>query len=78
MRARTPHATSSWNAPSPNSTCRHPHRSLRAPGATLARIDAALPLATAETVYRYLQDEGADDAELADLRAPFYADDHEP
>ena len=46
--------------------------------ATLARIDAALPLATAETVYRYLQDEGLDDAELADLRAPFYMDDHEP
>ena len=29
-------------------------------------------------MYRYLQDEGLDDAELADLRAPFYMDDHEP
>jgi predicted metal-dependent peptidase len=46
--------------------------------ATLARIDAALPLATAETVYRFLGDEGLADAELADLRAPFYVDDHEP
>ena len=40
--------------------------------AALARIDAALPLATAETVYRYLQDEGLDASELAELRAPFY------
>lgn len=46
--------------------------------ATLARIDAALPLATAETVYRFLADEGLSDEELADMRAPFYADDHEP
>lgn len=46
--------------------------------AVLARIDAALPLATAETVYRYLQDEGFTEAELAELRAPFYVDDHDP
>ena len=46
--------------------------------AALARIDAALPLATAETVYRYLQDEGLDASELAELRAPFYVDDHDP
>lgn len=46
--------------------------------ATLARINAALPLATAETVYRYLQDEGLTDAELTDMRAPFYVDDHSP
>ncbi|MBS6974605.1 VWA-like domain-containing protein [Gordonibacter pamelaeae] len=46
--------------------------------ATLARIDAALPLATAETVYRFLDEEGLADEELAELRAPFYVDDHEP
>ena len=46
--------------------------------AARARIDAALPLATAETVYRYLQDEGLDASELAELRAPFYVDDHDP
>lgn len=46
--------------------------------ATLARIDAALPLATAETVYRFLNDEGFDDADLAALREPFYVDDHDP
>lgn len=46
--------------------------------AALARIDAVLPLATAETVYRHLADEGLSDEELAELRAPFYADDHEP
>ena len=46
--------------------------------ATLARIDAALPLATAETVYRLLGEEGFAGEELAELRAPFYVDDHEP
>lgn len=46
--------------------------------ATLARIDAALPLATAETVYRYLREQNLDEAELAALREPFYVDDHEP
>ena len=46
--------------------------------AVLARIDAELPLATAETVYRYLLDRHLDADELEDLRAPFYADDHEP
>ena len=46
--------------------------------ATLARIDAALPLATAEMVYRFLDEEGLADEELAELRAPFYVDDHEP
>lgn len=46
--------------------------------AALARINAALPLVTAETVYRYLQDEDLNDDELADMRAPFYADDHDP
>ena len=46
--------------------------------ATLARIDAALPLATAETVYRLLGEEGFAGEKLAELRAPFYVDDHEP
>ncbi|BAK43848.1 VWA-like domain-containing protein [Eggerthella sp. YY7918] len=46
--------------------------------ATLARIDAALPLATAETVYRYLVDQELSDDEVAELRAPFLVDDHEP
>lgn len=46
--------------------------------ATLARIDAALPLATAETVYRYLVDEDLTDDEVARLREPFYVDDHDP
>ena len=39
--------------------------------AALARIDAVLPLATAETVYRHLAGEGLSDEELAELRAPF-------
>lgn len=46
--------------------------------AVLTRIDAALPVVTAETVYRYLADEHLADAELAALREPFYVDDHEP
>ncbi len=44
----------------------------------LARIDLALPLATAETVYRYLKDEGCSNTELEQMRAPFVVDDHEP
>ena len=46
--------------------------------ATLARIDAALPVVTAETVYRHLLDEGLDDDEVARLREPFRTDDHAP
>ncbi|MBX9034138.1 vWA domain-containing protein [Gordonibacter massiliensis (ex Traore et al. 2017)] len=46
--------------------------------AALARIDAALPVVTAETVYRHLADEGLSAEELEDLRAPFLVDDHEP
>ena len=46
--------------------------------AVLARIDADLPLVTAETVYRYLADQHLSDEDLDALRAPFYADDHEP
>ncbi len=46
--------------------------------ATLARIDAALPVATAETVYRYLLNQHLSDEEVAQLREPFYTDDHEP
>ncbi|WP_080799377.1 vWA domain-containing protein [Arabiibacter massiliensis] len=46
--------------------------------AALARIGAALPVVTAETVYRYLADEGLSADELAELRAPFYVDDHGP
>lgn len=45
---------------------------------TLALLDAALPLVTAETVYRYLREEMPDDAEVARLREPFYEDDHTP
>ncbi|MEG0302622.1 vWA domain-containing protein [Gordonibacter sp.] len=44
----------------------------------LALLDAALPLVTAETVYRYLREEMPDDAEVARLREPFYVDDHAP
>lgn len=43
----------------------------------LARIDAALPLVTAETLYRHLCDQMTDDADVARLREPFYVDDHE-
>lgn len=46
--------------------------------ATLARIDADVPLATAETVYRYLIEQQLEDDDLEALRAPFYVDDHEP
>ena len=46
--------------------------------ATLALINAQLPLATAETLYRYLRDQHLSDEELAAMRAPFYADDHTP
>lgn len=55
-------------------------RTARAPRqqAALARLDAALPVVTAETVYRFLADEGLSPEELADLRAPFVTDDHEP
>lgn len=46
--------------------------------ATLARIDADVPLATAETVYRYLIEQQLQDDDLEALRAPFHVDDHEP
>ncbi|HIY83593.1 MAG TPA: hypothetical protein H9823_07085 [Candidatus Rubneribacter avistercoris] len=46
--------------------------------AALARIDAALPLVTAETVYRHLLDRNLDDHEVEKLRAPFFVDDHAP
>ncbi len=53
---------------------------VRHQSATAARIKAALPLVTAETLYRYLREQreaGAlTDADIRDMRAPFYADDH--
>ncbi len=45
---------------------------------TLALIDAAVPIATAETVYRHLSDLDLDEAELMRMREPFLTDDHEP
>lgn len=46
--------------------------------AIFARINAELPLITAETLYRYLIDQNLSDEELHELRAPFYVDDHQP
>lgn len=45
--------------------------------ATIARIEAAVPRVTAEAVYRYLKDLNLSAEELAEMREPFYADDHE-
>lgn len=44
----------------------------------LARIEAACPVVTAEAVYRHLLDQGLSDDDLARMREPFLADDHEP
>lgn len=46
--------------------------------ATCARIEEALSLITAETVYRYLLDQQLSDDQVATLREPFYVDDHAP
>lgn len=46
--------------------------------ATLARIESTLSLITAETVYRYLLNQNLSEAELQELREPFYVDNHEP
>ena len=46
--------------------------------ATLARIDSSLDIVTAETIYRYLVDNVLDDEEVAEMREPFFVDDHSP
>lgn len=45
--------------------------------ATLARVSASVPRMTAETVYRWLVDAALSADELAEMRAPFFADDHD-
>lgn len=46
--------------------------------ATLARIQADVPVLTAETVYRYLLDQDLSDEDVRDMREPFLVDDHAP
>ena len=46
--------------------------------AALAQLQAKCPQLTAEALYRYFADKGMDDQQLAQLAAPFVADDHEP
>ena len=46
--------------------------------AALAQLQAECPQLTAEALYRYFADKRLSDQELAQLAAPFFADDHEP
>ena len=46
--------------------------------AALAQLQAECPQLTAEALYRHFTDQGMDDQQLAQLAAPFFADDHEP
>ena len=45
--------------------------------AALAQLQAECPQLTAEALYRHFTDQGMDDQQLAQLAAPFFADDHE-
>lgn len=55
---------------------------VRHQSATAALVKAALPLVTAETLYRYLREQrdanNLTDADIAAMREPFFADDHTP
>lgn len=45
---------------------------------TLQRIEASIPVLTAETIYRYLDDLNLDSDELNNIHEAFYVDDHRP